>query len=113
MAGKVQPGSHIKKIMKTKEQKRGEILAKRLQVLNDFLISESDETFGEFLSKKGISVKQFLAELPEDYQFNEIGEQTLTNEEAKEDLQDYAEDLHATYIEQYLGHLDNVDSKIM
>lgn len=98
-----------KTMKKTIEQERGAILAKRLQLLNDYLISEAEGTFGEYIASKGVTEKMFLSELPADYRFNEVGKQTLSDEDSKEELMDYTEDLNVLYFEQYLAHEEKVE----
>ena len=94
---------------RTIEQERGAMLAKRLQLLNDYLISESEGTFEDYVTANGVTVKMFLAELPEDYRFAEVGEQKLSDEDSKENLMDYAEDLNILYFEQYLAHEEKME----
>jgi hypothetical protein len=89
---------------KTIEQERGTILSKRLEVLNEYLISESNLPFGEWLKSKNISVDGFNAELPDDHKFAEIGRMRVFDEDEKEILTDYTEDLNTLYFEQYLAH---------
>ena len=95
---------------KTTEQKRGKLLAMRLGTLNEFLLSGSEATFGDFIKGKNITVKMFLSELPKKYQFKEIGSQRLTDADEKENLEDYTEDLNTLYFEQYLSNLDKAEA---
>lgn len=94
---------------KTIEQERGAMLAKRLQLLNDYLISESEGTFEDYVTANGVTVKMFLSELPADYQFVEVGKQTLSDEDSKEELTDYIEDLNILYFEQYLAYTEKME----
>ncbi len=93
--------------MKTIEQERGKILAERLELLNKFLLSNTDKTFGEFISQYGMTAEAFNNPLPEDYRFRDIESKTL---EEKENLTEYTEELNALYFEQYLGHTEKVNA---
>lgn len=95
--------------MKTIEQERGALLAERLQLLNDFLISGTEKSFEQFISDKLLTVEDFLKPLPDDFKFLEIGQSVLADEDSKETLTDYTEDLNVLYFEQYLAHQDAVD----
>lgn len=98
---------------KTIEQERGAILAKRLELLNDYLLSESEGTFGDFINERGITEKMFISELPKDHQFIGIGNQKISDEDNKEALLDYTQDLNTLYFEQYLGHEEKMEEKTL
>ena len=95
---------------KTKEQERGEILAKRLTVLNEYLLSGSDLTFGEYLGSQNISLGAFLNDLPEEFRVEDIANQVLSDEESRENLTEYVEDLNILYYEQYLGYEEKMSA---
>lgn len=95
---------------KTIEQERGEILAKRLAVLNEYLLSESDDTFGMYLKGRGITLEAFLKDLPEEFRTPEISTQMLSDEESRENLTEYVEDLNILYYEQYLGYEEKMSA---
>lgn len=100
-ADAVQAGTYIN---------RGNIIAKRLNVINQFLLSGTTMTFGQYLESRKISLADFLKDLPVDHQFADIDKISLDSSDDKEKITDYAEDLNALYFDQHLGHLDAIES---
>lgn len=86
----------------TIEQKRGSMLKKRLDLINDFLFEEkgTEKTFGEYISEKGINEKVFLSELPMSLKIDGISKATAESE----NLFDYANTLNLWYADQFLKH---------
>ena len=95
----------------TQTQQRGAILAKRLELLNLFLLHGEGQNFGEFLQSKAFPVEDFLSELPEEYQFKDIGNRNLLDEDSVETLKEYTEELNSVYFEQYLNYIDEKEEE--
>lgn len=93
---------------KTIEQKRGAILALRLKELNDYLVSGSTSNFGQWLKGKGISEKTFLKDLPKEFQVPDVFKQHVSDEDEKDELEEYTEDMNILYHEQYLEYEDKL-----
>lgn len=84
---------------KTIEQKRGDILEQRLNLLNDFIILNSEggtDSFVKYLRQKGIKKEDFIEGLPTQLQSPPAA--------GIEAVMDYTERMNANYARQYLEH---------
>ena len=91
-------------------QKRGRILAGRLKLLNQYLMTNKGTRipFSQFLTrKKLITVADFMQPLPADHKFSEIDKFPLSTRENFLKIREYANDLNALYTEQYIRFIDS------
>lgn len=90
------------------EKKRGKILFKRLNLINEFMVRGRGKNipFGAFLKKKGLNEKIFLSELPSDLQFVGISNETPQSEK----LLAYGMAMNKEYGRQYHLHIINTDT---
>ena len=89
----------------SQEKKRGAILNKRLNLINEFLVmgQGTDIPFGVMLKRKGLTEKQFLSELPSTLQFVGISNETPSSRR----LLSYGVAMNKEYETQYLTHIIN------
>ena len=82
--------------MRNQAQVRGQIIAKRMNLLNNYLIKEADsgKSLPSFMAEKGITPSMFFQELPEEFKKIEDGD--------RESVQAYADALNDLYYRQYL-----------
>ena len=97
--------------MKTLEQNKGELLAKRLGYLTDYLIEARGQNipFSKYLSGKNMSLEAFLNALPEDLRFVRIDQYPLTNQDNLDVISEYTEDLNDLYIQLFIEFDDSIE----
>jgi len=85
------------------EKKRGALLAKRLRLLNEFIIGKkgTDILFGEFLKSKGWNEAKFNKELPEALVIPGI----VNARAESETLMEYTQAMNLWYADQYIRHV--------
>lgn len=85
--------------MRNEAQVRGQIIAKRMNLLNNYLIKEanSGKSLPAFMAEKGITPAMFFSELPEEFRELEGG--------SREEVQAYADALNDLYYRQYLIYM--------
>lgn len=88
---------------KTREQHRGQVLAKRVRIINDFVEAQAgtDIPFGAFMQARGITKDAFFSELPSELHYDDIGTETA----GSEDLLAYGGALNALYHAEHVNHL--------
>ena len=87
------------------DKRRGKILFKRLNLINEFLVKGqgTNVPFGAFLKRKGLHEGMFLAELPKDLQFVGISNETPGSKR----LLAYGVAMNKEYETQFLQHIVN------
>ena len=89
------------------EKKRGKILKKRLDLINEFLVRGKGKNipFGAFLKKNGLDETIFLGDLPSYLQFTGIANETPQSKK----MLAYGVSMNEVYVEQMMQDIINTE----